>query len=538
MKADIATYVSKFLTCAKVKAEHQRPSGLLVQPEIPQWKWYNTTMDFITKLPKSSQGYDTIWVIVDRLTKSVIFVPMSETYPMEKLARMYLKETGGQSERTIQTLEDMLCACVIDFGKGWVNHLPLVKFSYNNSYHVSIKTAPFESLYGRKCRLPVCWAERIQAARDRQKSYAGLKRKPMKLQVGDRVMLKVLPWKGVVRFGKRGKLNPRYVGPFKVLEKVEAVAYKLELPQELSRVHNTFHVSNLKKCYADEPLAVLLDGLYIDDKLHFVEEPVEIMDREVKRLKQSRIPIVKEVNKARGARDTLVIMFWMSHALKIWTTPSMAWVEGTLPITLQSGDAEKWWNNEINETTITWSELNDKFFHKYYPLSHTCNSKIPDDLDNGTDYFEFIYWLASKFDNYWEIDKNTKNGLWEFYVNERAKGTIGDLDEYKESFKRTCSDTFYKPYLDAQEAKDIYEVINREYSPILIPVRRDIDNPDELCRTKEFIVVRHSIGNDEEFITVRPSKINTFERTPGSMSCIYHELFDRKDRGWEVTRIR
>ncbi|GJV11683.1 hypothetical protein Tco_1353224 [Tanacetum coccineum] len=196
---------------------------------------------------------------------------------------------------------------------------------------------------------------------------------------------------------------------------------------------------------------------------------------------------------------------------KIWTTPSMAWVEGTLPITLQSGDAEKWWNNEINGTTITWSELNDKFFHKYYPLSHTCNSKIPDDLDNGTNYFEFIYWLASKFDNYWEIDKNTKNGLWEFYVNERAKGTIGDLDEYKEPCKKTCSDTFYKPYLDAQEAKDIYEVINREYSLIPIPSRRDINNPDELCITEEFIVVRHSIGNDEEFVTVGPSKINIVE---------------------------
>ncbi|GKA96701.1 retrovirus-related pol polyprotein from transposon TNT 1-94 [Tanacetum coccineum] len=124
--------------------------------------------------------------------------------------------------------------------------------------------------------------QRIQAARNRQKSYVDLKRKPMEFQVGDRVMLKVSPWKGVVRFGKWGKLNPRYVGPFKVLEKVGAVAYKLELPQELSRVHNTFHVSNLKKCYADEPLAVPLDGLHIDDKLHFVEEPVEIMDREVK----------------------------------------------------------------------------------------------------------------------------------------------------------------------------------------------------------------------------------------------------------------
>ncbi|GKA37204.1 hypothetical protein Tco_0723769 [Tanacetum coccineum] len=177
--------------------------------------------------------------------------------------------------------------------------------------------AVVEALYGRKCRSPVCWAEvgqvqltgpeivqettekviqikqRMQAARDRQKSYADLKRKPMEFQVGDRVMLKVSPWKGVVRFGKRGKLNPRYVGPFKVLEKVGSVAYKLELPQELSRVHNTFHVSNLKKCYSDEPLAVPLEGLHVDDKLRFMEEPVEIMDQEVKRLKQIRIPIVK-----------------------------------------------------------------------------------------------------------------------------------------------------------------------------------------------------------------------------------------------------
>ncbi|GKE93664.1 reverse transcriptase domain-containing protein [Tanacetum coccineum] len=167
--------LANVLTCARVKAEHQKPSGLLVQPKIPQWKWDNITMDFVMKLPKSSQGCDTIWMIVDRLTKSAIFVPMRETNPIEKLARMYLKEkdlgtsldmstayhpqTDGQSERTIQTLKDMLCACVIDFGKGWVNHLPLVKFSYNNSYHASIKAAPFEALYGRKCRSPVCGAE-------------------------------------------------------------------------------------------------------------------------------------------------------------------------------------------------------------------------------------------------------------------------------------------------------------------------------------------------------------------------------------------
>ncbi|GJS35204.1 putative reverse transcriptase domain-containing protein [Tanacetum coccineum] len=204
---------------------------------------------------------------------------------------VYHPQIDRQSERTIQTLEDMLRACAIDFGKGWVNHLPLVEFSYNNSYHASIKAAPFEAFYGRKCRSPVCWAEvgevqltgpeivqettekilqikqRMQVARDQQKSYADLKRKSMEFQVGDKVMLKVSPWKEVIRFGKRGKLNPRYVGPFKVLEKVGSVAYKLELPEELSRVHNTFHVSNLKKCYADEPLTAPLDGLHFDDKL-------------------------------------------------------------------------------------------------------------------------------------------------------------------------------------------------------------------------------------------------------------------------------
>ncbi|GJZ32590.1 putative reverse transcriptase domain-containing protein [Tanacetum coccineum] len=337
MKADIATYVSKCLTCAKVKAEHQRPSGLLVQPDIPEWKWENITMDFITKLPKTAAGYDSIWVIVDRLTKSAHFLPMKETDSTEKLTRLYMKEivarhgipTDGQSERTIQTLEDMLRACVIDFGNGWDRHLPLVEFSYNNSYHTSIKAAPFEALYGRKCRSPVCWAEvgeaqltgpeiihettekifkirdRMQVARDRQKSYADKRRRPLEFEVGDKVMLKVAPWKGVMRFGKRGKLNPRYIGPFRIIERIGPVAYRLELPQELSRVHNVFHICNLKKCLSDDTLVIPLEEIQLDDKLNFVEEPVEIMDREVKRLKRSRIPIIKvRWNARRGPEYT------------------------------------------------------------------------------------------------------------------------------------------------------------------------------------------------------------------------------------------
>nr|GEZ58299.1 putative reverse transcriptase domain-containing protein [Tanacetum cinerariifolium] len=220
IKADIATYVSKCLTCARVKAEHQRPSGF-------------------------------------------------------------------------------------------------------------IKAAPYEALYGRKCRSPVCWAEvgdsqltgleliqettekiilikqRMQAAQDRHKSYADRMQKLMEFEIGDRVMLKVSPWKGVVRFGKLGKLSPRYVGHFKVLAKVGKVSYKLELPQELSRVHHTFHVSNLKKCYSDEPLVMPLERVHIDDTLQFVEEPIEIMEQEIKRLKRSRIPLVMvRWNSRRGPEFT------------------------------------------------------------------------------------------------------------------------------------------------------------------------------------------------------------------------------------------
>ncbi|GKD69375.1 putative reverse transcriptase domain-containing protein, partial [Tanacetum coccineum] len=276
------------------------------------------------------------WVIVDRLTKSAHFLPMREDYKMDRLARLYLKEiisrhgvpiliifdhdsrftlrfwqsmqealgtrldmttayhpqTNGQSERMIQTLEDMLRAYVLDFEGSWDVHLPLVKFSYNNSYQSSVMCAPFEALYGRKCRSPIMWAEigegyligpelvqettekisqikdRLKAAQDRQKSYADKRRKPLEFSVGDHVLLKVSPWKGIV-------------------------SYRLDLPEELNCVHDTFHVSNHKKCLANPTLQVPLDEIRVDDKLNFVEEPVEIIEREFKKLKQSRIAIVK-----------------------------------------------------------------------------------------------------------------------------------------------------------------------------------------------------------------------------------------------------
>nr|GEY73472.1 putative reverse transcriptase domain-containing protein [Tanacetum cinerariifolium] len=304
----------------------------------------NITMDFVTKLPKTSQGYDTIWVIVDRLTKSAIFTPIRETDSMDKLAKIYLKEVVTRNGIPVSIISDRDPR--INSRNVQEDHsdqeenkcysddpltVPLDGLRIDDQLHfveepVEIMDREVNRLKQSciplvKCRSPVCWTkvreaqilgpkliqktieeivqikQGMQAARDRQKSYADLKCEPMKFQVGDKVMLKVSPWKGVVRFGKQGKLNPRYVGPFKVGD----VAYKLDLPKELIRVHNTFHVSNLEKCHADEPLAVPLDGLHFDDKIYFVEEPVEIMDCEVKRLKQSRIPLVKvRWNSKRG----------------------------------------------------------------------------------------------------------------------------------------------------------------------------------------------------------------------------------------------
>ncbi|KAL4367743.1 hypothetical protein GQ457_05G022050 [Hibiscus cannabinus] len=304
MKADITNYVSRCLTCQKVKAEHRAPTGLLQPLKFPQWKWERITMDFVTGLPITPRKNDSVWVIVDRLTKlnlSIAFHP----------------QTDGQSERVIQILEDMLRACVIDFGKNRERSIPLVEFAYNNSYQSSIQMAPFEALYGRRCRTPLCWSElgenkvlgpqmiqdtekqvriihdRLKQAFDRQKAYADTKRRDIRHEVGDKVFLKVSPWKKVLRFGKKGKLSPRYIDPFEVLEKVGTVAYRLALPPEFDKIHNVFHVSMLKRYRSDPSHVLEPEEVELNPDLSYEEEPVMILDLEVKRLRNKNVSLVK-----------------------------------------------------------------------------------------------------------------------------------------------------------------------------------------------------------------------------------------------------
>ncbi|GKC12432.1 putative reverse transcriptase domain-containing protein [Tanacetum coccineum] len=266
---------------------------------------------------------------VDRLTKLAHCLAIREGYKMEKFERRYIDEIiaghgvpvsnisdrdGRFTSRFLANITESLKDAI---GYDWDVYLPLVEFSYNNSYHLSIRCAPFEALYGRKCRPPVLWAEigesrligpklvqettdkvvlineKLKAARDRQKSYADNRRKPLKFEVGNQVLQKVSSWKGVIHFRKKGKLVPRYVGPFEILERVGPVTYRLRLPEELSSVHDTFHASNLKKCLADANLHVPLDEIMVGKTLRFVEELVEIMDGEVRSVKRSKILIVK-----------------------------------------------------------------------------------------------------------------------------------------------------------------------------------------------------------------------------------------------------
>ncbi|WOG89301.1 hypothetical protein DCAR_0208538 [Daucus carota subsp. sativus] len=376
MKRDVAEFTAKCLTCQQVKVEHQAPAGKLHPLSIPEWKWEKITMDFVTNLPKTRKGNDAIWIIVDRLTKSAHFLPIRWGCTLDHLAQRYVNEivrlhgvpisivsdrdprftsrfwkslqeamgtrlnfstafhpqTDGQSERTIQTLEEMLRACVIEFKGSWDEYIALMEFAYNNHFHSSIGMAPYEALYGRKCRSPLYWDKegtiilegpelvqnavdkvnmvkaKLKATQDRQKSYVDQNRREMEYQVGDKVFLKVSPWRGVMRFSNKGKLSPRYIGPYEIIEKIGPLAYRLALPPELSQIHDVFHVSMLRR-YRSDPTHVLKDpGIEINDNLSYIEEPVKIIGHKTKQLRNREIPLVK--------------VLWRNHAVEeaTWET--------------------------------------------------------------------------------------------------------------------------------------------------------------------------------------------------------------------------
>ncbi|KAG8490817.1 hypothetical protein CXB51_013992 [Gossypium anomalum] len=376
MKRDISDFVSKFLICQQVKAEHQVPTGLLQPIMIPEWKWDRVTMDFVSGLPLSASKKDGIWIVVDRLTKLAHFIPVRTDYSLDKLAELYVSQivrlhgvpisivsdrdprftsrfwkklqealgtklhfstafhpqTDGQSERIIQILEDMLRCCILEFSDSWERYLSLIEFAYNNSFQSSIKMAPYEALYGRKCRTPLFWTElgeskifgvdlikdaeqkvkiireSLKAASDRQKSYADLKRRDIEYQVGDKVFLKVSPWKKILRFGRKGKLSPRFIGPYEISERVGPVAYRLILPPYLDKIHNVFHVSMLRHYRSDPSHIIHPSEVEIQADMSYEEEPIRILAREVKELRNKRVPLVK--------------VLWLKHGIEeaTWET--------------------------------------------------------------------------------------------------------------------------------------------------------------------------------------------------------------------------
>jgi hypothetical protein len=347
MKIEITRYVARCDTCKRVKAIHMKAAGPLQSLPIPTWKWEDISMNFIVGLPRTTKGYDSIWVIIDRLTKIAHFLPVKTDHPVTIYAKLYIArilslhgvsktivsdrgpqfvakfwealhnslgtkllhssayhpQTSGQTERVNQILEDMLRACVLEFPQKWDDCLPLAEFSYNNSYQESIKMAPFEALYGRRCCTPLNWSEpseryffrpdmvketkekvqriihNLKKAQARQKSYADKRRQPLYFLVGDYVYLKVSPMKGVSRFGIKGKLAPWYIGPFPILERYGPVAYRLQLHETLSVVHNVLHVSQLKKCLRVPDRTIEVTDVVLEPDLTYSEHPIRVSDQ-------------------------------------------------------------------------------------------------------------------------------------------------------------------------------------------------------------------------------------------------------------------
>jgi hypothetical protein len=361
MKIETARHVAICDTCKRVKAIHMKTAGPLQSLPIPTWKWEDISMDFIVGLPRTTQGYDFIWVIIDRLTKIAHFLPVKTDHPVTVYAQLHITrilslhgvpktivsdrgpqfvskfweelhkslgtkllhssayhlQTRGQTERANQILEDMLRACVLDFSQKWDECLPLGEFSYNNSYQESIEMAPFEALYGRRCRTPLNWSkpgeryffrpdmvketeEKVQKiihnmkkAQACQKSYADRRRQPLCFLVGDYVYLKVSPMKGVSRFGIKGKLAPRYIGPFPILEQCGPVAYRLQLPETLSAMHNVFHVSQLKKCLRIPERTVEVTDVVLEPDLTYSEHPIRVLDQKDRVTRRKTIKFYK-----------------------------------------------------------------------------------------------------------------------------------------------------------------------------------------------------------------------------------------------------
>src|SRR4051812_5516213 len=361
MKQDIARYVDECDVCRRVKADHQSPAGTLQPLSIPEWKWDKIEMDFVTSFPRSQRGHVAIFVVIDRFSKVAHFLPVKETISTSQLADLYVSrivslhgipleissdrgniftsrfwdsfqeamgnhlnfstayhpQSQGQVELVNQVLEDMLRACAISFGKKWEESLPFPEFSYNNSYQASLKMAPFEVLYGRKCRTPLNWSEtgeraligpdiiqhaedqvrvireHLKAAQSRQKSNYDRKHKEMVYQPGEYAYLRVTPMRGTHRFGIKGKLAPRYIGPFRILSRSGPVAYRLELPRNLSQVHDVFHVSQLRRCFKDPICEVEHDMIELQQDLTYQEHLSRILDQSERKTRNKTVKFLK-----------------------------------------------------------------------------------------------------------------------------------------------------------------------------------------------------------------------------------------------------